>query len=309
MHTTDSPLPAPPARILVIVNPEAGASDPAKVLEKIQVALASHRVPFEIYTTSPDTSVPQVIQQAVLDGFDLFIAAGGDGTVSQTASGLAGLQIPMAILPLGTGNIIAKDLHVPLRLSEALDLVFKPHKLICIDGLKVGSDYFFLNVSFGFSANIFKHVDRREKKRLGIFYYVWKILLQLVGVQPVRFTLIVDGRRISVAASDVMVANTVLIGMHPFALDPDARMDDGKLSACVIRARNVFDYLRIAWNVLMRRTKIAREVQWIDVQQRIEVRSQRVLPVQGDGDIIGVTPVEVEFVPGLVRVIVPLSYR
>jgi diacylglycerol kinase (ATP) len=294
---------------MVIFNPEAGLANPDVIQRKINSYLTGYQIPFQMHVTNPQEKISQFVREAGTNGYDLILAAGGDGTVSQVANGIAGSPLPMAILPNGTGNIIAKDLQIPLRLVDALDLVFKlEHKAISLDAMKVHQNFYILIVSAGFSAHIFESMRREEKKRLGIFSYPVRGMMQLAGIQPTRFTLIVDGRKLRFAGSDVLVTNSAIIGWRPLKLDPDARMDDGRLSVCVLRTRNLFDYIHIAWELLAQRQRVARELKIVDVERQVEIHARRKLLVQGDGDVIGKTPVLVEFVPHLIRCIVPMSY-
>src|ERR1044071_4977477 len=93
----------------VVINPVAGLSEPGTVREKIESALQSHEIPFEIYETTGNENLRQKIRNAVQQGFKLFISAGGDGTLSGVIDGLVGTQIPLVILPTGTWNTVRSE--------------------------------------------------------------------------------------------------------------------------------------------------------------------------------------------------------
>ncbi len=296
-------------KVFVVFNPGAGMSDPNMILRKIQLELEKRKLVYEIHQTSLEDPISNGVRDAIQNGFDLIIAVGGDGTVSRVASSVVGTATPMAIIPTGTGNIIAKDLQIPLRFSEAINLIFSPDRRETkIDVMKVGEEFYILNVSSGFSAYMVDNIDRKVKRRFGMLAYVWKGVLQLVGLQPIRFRLDLDGEPLHFSASDVLITNSAVIGWYPLMLDPEERMDDGRLSMCIMRARNLFDFIKIGINMVLGRQKSIYELAFLEVKRYVKVDANKSLLVQGDGDLIGTTPFVLEFFPNLVKMIVPKDY-
>ena len=101
----------------------------------------------------------------------LVIAAGGDGTLVGVANGLVHSPVPLGILPLGTGNDLARALLIPLKLDEAMELLVSDHVVMEIDALQVGERYFFSNVSVGISPKMMKDTKSADKKRFGRLAY------------------------------------------------------------------------------------------------------------------------------------------
>src|ERR671913_53661 len=91
-----------PPKTMVVMNPVSGTLQPETKRETIQTVLQAHNVPFEMYETTGEENIRQVVRDAVQQGFGLFLATGGDGTVAAVASGLIDTQIPLAIIPTGT---------------------------------------------------------------------------------------------------------------------------------------------------------------------------------------------------------------
>ena len=141
-------------RTYVVLNPVAGVSEPGSVREKIESALQSRDVPVEIYETTGEEDIKQLVREAVKKGFQLFISAGGDGTLSSVIDGLVGTEIPLVIIPTGTWNALARALDIPLQVDQAVDLLFQEHSIRTIDAMDVNGSYFVLSVSAGICRRV-----------------------------------------------------------------------------------------------------------------------------------------------------------
>ncbi len=151
-------------KIYVVYNPKAGGQGEADAL---RAALAKHFLPtqwsVDLHETVENEDVTASCRAACDRGLSLMVSAGGDGTLVSVANALVNRQIPLGILPLGTGNLLAKVLGVPLKLEEAIQLLVGDHTTTKIDALKVGERYFFSNVSVGISPTIMGETKTAEK--------------------------------------------------------------------------------------------------------------------------------------------------
>ena len=107
-------------KVFIIQNPVAGTQPAEDVVAAIEDYFKAQECEFKIHQTEEDENVAEIVARAKTEGFDLFVAAGGDGTVSDVATELVGGKIPMAILPVGTGNALARDLNIPVKPKNAL---------------------------------------------------------------------------------------------------------------------------------------------------------------------------------------------
>jgi diacylglycerol kinase (ATP) len=96
-----------------------------------------------------------------------------------------------------------------------------------------------------------------------------------------------------------------MLGMQPFRWGPHIRPDDGRIDVCVLSARSLSDYLRVGWQVLIGHRRRSPNIRYYSAERSVVVDADRPLPVQGDGEILGETPVRVEVVPDAVAVVVP----
>ncbi|HUF00044.1 MAG TPA: diacylglycerol kinase family protein [Anaerolineales bacterium] len=291
----------------VVLNPVAGVSEPGTVRERIEAALQAHDIPVEIYETTGDEDIKQLVRDAVKHGFKLFISAGGDGTLSSVIDGLVGTELPLVILPTGTWNALARALDIPLQLDESIDLLFQPHLIQTIDAMDVDGNYFVLSVSAGIGALTMKDVERDDKRRLGKFADLRKALAELLEFRSYQFEVKIDGKPANFRASELMVTNTSILGIKALQLDPSIRMDDGKLNVCRIYANSITDYLKLGVSMFRGDQKRNWNVLCMEALEEVEIRCWKKLPVQGDGDLIGQLPITVKIRPKAIQIVTPVN--
>lgn len=293
------------AKAFVVINPMAGSGGPDRIVQTVQERLEGAGCSYEICRASEWRAIRKAVQTAVREGCDLCVAAGGDGTVSRVASGLVNTGIPLAILPTGTGNVLGRDLGIPGTLQGALRLLCGEHTTRAIDAMAIGDRFLFLAVGVGVSALVMRDTGQAEKRRFGRVAYLWTGLKALLGLQPRRFRLRIDGQRHDLQAAEVEVANLGAVGEPAIRWGPHVCVDDGMVDICVVRARSVLDLLRIASSVLLGRQRSEPNLHFLQAQHEVRIAADLRLPVQGDGDFIGYTPVRIRVVPGALKVIVP----
>jgi YegS/Rv2252/BmrU family lipid kinase len=291
----------------VVINPVAGVSQAEIVREKIQSALETREIPLEIYETSVKDDLKQQVHKAVKQGFELFISAGGDGTLSSVIDGLVGTEIPLVIIPTGTWNALAQALDIPLQIDNAIELLFQEHRIQIIDAMQIEQRYYVLSVSAGVGSRTMEEVKREEKRRFGRFADLRIALGNLLEFRSYRFEVKIDGHLKKFRASDLMVANSGILGLKAIQLDPGIRMDDGKLNVCRISANTINDYLKLAVSMLRGDQKYKWNVICVEALKEVEIRCKKRLPVQGDGDLIGHLPVTVKIRPKAVRIVTPVQ--
>src|ERR1043165_5916261 len=214
----------------VVINPVAGLSQVETVRGKIETALRERDIPFEVYETTGNDILRKTLRKAVQQGYKLFFAAGGDGTLSGVIDGLAGTDIPLVIIPTGTWNTVAQIMNIPLDLDGAINLLFQEHIVRTVDALQVDQSFFILSVSAGVGSQTMEGVKRHEKRRFGKLVDLWKGLQQLMEFRSFPFEVTIDGKLSRFRASELLVANSASLGLKALRLDPGIRMNDGKLN-------------------------------------------------------------------------------
>ncbi|HET9967154.1 MAG TPA: diacylglycerol kinase family protein, partial [Streptosporangiaceae bacterium] len=247
---------------------------------------------------------PALTRLAVEAGADLVVAAGGDGTVRACAEALAGTGIPLAIVPLGTANLVARALGVPGQAGRALEVAFDGRDQPVDLGRVAAADegiVFAAMAGIGLDAAVVGAAWPWVKRRVGWVAYGMAAVPRL-GWPASDFTIRVDGAApVRRRARSVVVANA---GLLPggFTLLPAARLDDGLLDVGILAPAGGWDWLRLGGKVLGGRVLDGRMPggrvlgEWVlgapsrglagGRGRLVEVSADRVLPRQADGEIL-----------------------
>ncbi len=292
-------------RTMLVYNPTAGQ---AEALEsEIAAAIAvwrAHGWQVDRQPTTCSGDGRRLARLAAESGYDLVIAAGGDGTINEVVNGLVGTATALAPLPLGTMNVWARELGLPLqpRAAAAALLDWNPRR---IDLGKAGDRYFLLMAGIGFDAAITAAVGAAEKRRLGALAYVLRGFEIALRIRGARTRLVLDGRTVKGRVLMVLVGNSQLYG-GLVKITHRASIDDGLLDVCVIYGDNVLSALRHTLAILRRRYSHDPQIAYYRART-IQISARPRLPVQVDGDPIGQTPMTFEVVPGALSALLPPS--
>ena len=283
------------------------------------------------FETTEEVTGRAVAGSAVRRGADVVIAAGGDGTVRAVAEGLRGTDVPLALLPAGTGNLLARNLELPLTdLEAAVKVAFSGTdraidlgiaRIVRTDG--DSSEHAFLVMAgLGLDAKMIKHTSQKLKKAVGWLAYVDGIARSLPELRPLRVSYrLDDGPTRSMSAHTIIVGNC---GLLPggLLLMPEAKPDDGLLDIAALRPRGPFGWAKVwrkvAWeNGVLRKSAIGRRIVDLskDVRDVTYLRGrelaltvERAEEFQLDGDEFGeAESVRIWVEPGALTVRMPAS--
>ena len=232
--------------------------------------------------TTADDPGTGLARDAVRAGARLIVAVGGDGTVRACAQALAGTAVPLAIVPRGTANLAARALGIPSRLDAALACGLTGHDrridLAAADGLT-----FVAMAGLGTDAAVVGAAPAGLKARTGWLAYAAAGAWHVPG-RPAAFDISLDGMPLACQARSVVVGNA---GLLPggFVLLPAARLDDGQLDVGVLAPASLLGWARVARRVL---TASPRDDRYLARYRarRVEIRADRELPRQADGEMI-----------------------
>lgn len=292
-------------RIFVILNPVAGHSDLPQFYQLVNDCVERHGCEYKVYETGPDDDLAQVARRAVAEGYEIVAAAGGDGTVSAVANALIQTDIPLGIIPVGTGNQLAREVSIPIEIKGALDLIAGEHSFRCIDVGRLKDRFLLLNVSVGLSPRMMQEADHETKQSFGFAAYLWIFFKELLGLHSLPFRLKIDDRPYRVWATELLVANAGGLGTAFVRWGSNIRIDDGQFNVCIVHAHTLWHYIKLAWDILFRNTERNPYIDIIPARQTISIRTARPMAVQADGEVIGQTPVDVEIMPSALKLIVP----
>jgi len=240
------------------------------------------------YTTIEDPG-SGMAERAAVSGADLVMVCGGDGTVREVCAELAGTGIPVGIIPAGTGNLLARNLDIPLYLRSAIDVALNGQDR-AIDLVKVGGDgiedtHFMVMAGMGFDAAIMEGVNEDIKKKIGWVAYV------VSGMRSLMFPAIKVEVQIDDEEPTVHRARTVLVGNVGFLqagmpLLPDAAIDDGVLDVVILHPKQFLSWIPLAVRVL-RKSATVDELIDRRTGARVRIKAATDTPRQLDGDSIG----------------------
>jgi diacylglycerol kinase (ATP) len=240
------------------------------------------------------------------EGYDRVLAMGGDGTAAAVCQALDGAPVPLGILPAGTGNLVARELGIPLNPVDAFALATAPDaKTRAIDAMRIEGRMFLLNAGVGVNAETIDKTSRLGKTLFGRSAYIGTAVWKVLESKSIPLEIEVDGAMFAFKATDVLISNCGGLAhiLHPNA--PDIQPDDGRLDICVacmkIPLQYPWYYLR-RWLFPRLQNKIIHE---FTAARQVAVMSAVPVAVQADGDIIGETPATVRLVPHAVRILVP----
>lgn len=234
-----------PSRLAVVYNPTKVGIDEVRRLAEGRASRHGWTDPVFYETTEEDPGTGQAARAAA-DGVGLVIACGGDGTVRSVAQGLLGTSVPMGVVPLGTGNLLARNLGVPLDdvdralrvamsgRSRAIDL----GEVHYTDGDGVShDDVFLVMLGAGMDADMIAGTDDKLKARVGWLAYVGAFANTLLRGHRIRVEYALDdGSPIQTRARTLLVANCGML-QAGMVLLPDAVIDDGLLDVLALRAK------------------------------------------------------------------------
>jgi diacylglycerol kinase (ATP) len=248
-------------------------------------------------------------RRAVRDGRDVVVAVGGDGAVLQAATVLADTTVALGIIPTGTGNLLAGNLHIPNGRDQAIEVVLtgRPRRIdmgqVAIGGKRRA---FTVACGIGYDAKVMDATKPEQKLRWGKLAYLANALRQTGSIHNSPHEITLDGVRSTMDAAQVFIAN--FGRMLPF-VQPRRRIrgDDGLLDVIVVRAAGPIPGLLAGWEAMLQKDLGESPGGHVFRAQahEIRVRSEPKRLVETDGSVAGRTPIDVSIRPRALTVIVP----
>ncbi len=288
---------------VVVVNPAAGRGRALRLVPEVRAGLKRRHIPHIVHVSRGPHEPEEIAREAAEGGAPALVAIGGDGLAGMVANGLTGSSTALALIPGGTGDDFARTLGLSRRRPlEALDLLADPHPRIVDLGLVTIGEfrrYFVAVASAGFDAEVAQVAN--GIRHGGRMKYVLALFKTLRRFEPLDLEVVVDGARSSVPAMLIAIGNGPTYG-GGMQVTPGARIDDGELEACVVRAlgrgRFLATFPRVYRGNHVRHPKVA-----MLHGQRFEVSADRPTRVFADGESVGGLPATFEVVPDALRVL------
>ena len=217
-----------------------------KIREEIRIKFDRNKYQVKISESSFKGETKTLAKEAILDKTDLIVACGGDGTINEILNEIKERGLKIAIVPIGSGNGVARHFNIPIDISRSLDLILK-QKYTYVDIGKVNETFFLGNVAFGLGADFIKNYQKiKYQALLGYFLAFVKTLF---FIKEKHFIIDTDGERITATPLILIVSNTNQQGYN-FTITPKAKTDDGLLDMVIIENLSYFKNIKIIFKII-----------------------------------------------------------
>lgn len=234
--------------------------------------------------------------------YDAVISAGGDGTFRWLLKILASRDVPVGVVPMGTGNVLANEIGMPATPSALADVLIAGPELTLQAALANGEP-FFLMAGAGFDGDVVRRLDSNLKQRVGKLSFVLPVLKAL-AVRPTEIEVEIDGETFT--AGWVVASRARCYGGR-FVIAPDASLKSRGMQVVLFRSLSRLVRLRQLLSLVAGRLDREPSVETV-YGRHIRIRSAAQVPVQLDGDAAGTTPVEITLTGPRARLIVPRRF-
>ncbi len=276
-------------RLAVILNPvKVEDVGQFQAIVSAMAVEAGWSTPTWHLTTVEDSGTGQAHEAAVA-GADLAIVCGGDGTVREVCAELAGTGIPVGIVPAGTGNLLARNLDIPLYVRAAIDVALSGQDraidMVSVTGDGLDKTHFMVMAGMGLDAALMEGVSEELKAKVGWLAYVWSALKSLMF--PVtKVEISIDGGEPTTHRARTIVVGNVGYLQAGMPLLPDATIDDGLLDVVILYPRRFLSWLPMVYRVLAKRPRTDDAINRM-TGRTVSIKAASDTPRQLDGDSVG----------------------
>lgn len=294
----------------LIFNPAAGQSDPVRDLETIKTLLSAE-YDLDIQFTSEEVDAGELAEQAVKNGVEMLLAAGGDGTLSAVAEATVGTNIPVGAIARGTANAFAAALGLPNTIEQACQMILNGQTRKVDAGRCNGKSMVLLS-EIGFGAEAIKNASRESKNRWGMLAYVISGIQQLKDLKTFSVKIEVEDKIIHLnEINSVAVANvapsTSILAQGPAGIIGN----DGLLDVTIIAVEKWTEAIAASYRLLqsgLSGNAVDHEgIGYLRTKQ-VKVTTEPPQKVVLDGEVVGTTPILVECIPDGLTIFVPETY-
>lgn len=292
-------------KILFIVNPVSGTKSKEKFLGELRHRMMSTSYEWRVLTTERRGHAVEMAREAAADATDVVVAIGGDGTVNEVGCGLADSDTSMGIIPMGSGNGLARDLGIPMSPSGALSyLLANIEKSVRIDRCVINGNNFFCTAGTGFDARVSAEYARRNSEgHRGLITYVLAAIKEWFSDNTRILRISYDDEPATEIKSFLLTcANASQYGNDAF-IAPHASMRDGRIDIVVIKPVRIWHIPRLAYQLFHKKIDRNRHVV-VRRAKKVVISTDNAEPFHFDGDNgEAVNRFEVEIIPSSLKIV------
>jgi diacylglycerol kinase (ATP) len=282
---------------LIILNPAADSERAQRRQAHVQSLARDCLVCATTYTGEAEA----MARRGAEEGFEKIVAAGGDGTINEVVNGLAGTGTTLGLLPIGTMNVFATEIGLPVHDLELCWDIVKGDSTRAVDLPKANQKFFVQLAGVGLDAQVVKETSAQLKRSFGPLSYVISAV-QIAARKPPKLFIQSDDTSID-EGSFVLVGNGRLYG-GPFPFFKRAALDDGLLDVVVFKRLGYLEIIKYLQDVVFSSNIRVPEIEYFQTA-RLRVESDQTVPVELDGELVGNCPVEFSIQESSLRVLVP----
>ncbi|MFI2810210.1 MULTISPECIES: lipid kinase [Microbulbifer] len=294
-------MPSAPLRALLVLNPKSRSGSSADLDAGLALLRDAGMEVEEVASSSPEETREAIRSRC--GEFDLVIIGGGDGTISSAAGVLLECKLPLAILPLGTANDLARSLGIGNDLQQAFSVIAANHRRQ-IDLGEVNGKYFFNVANIGLGVMVTRELSDEVKQRWGVFSYLRALGLALARSNQFRVRLMIDGQKRVLRSIQLAIGNGRFYGGGN-VVDDDSTIDDGLLNLYSLRPQRLWELLTLAPLLRGGRHDLARRVFNTSGREIELVTVPEGMEVHADGEPVTRTPAMFRVLPRVLEVVVP----
>ncbi|MBB4035993.1 YegS/Rv2252/BmrU family lipid kinase [Dysgonomonas hofstadii] len=288
-------------KVYVIINPKSGTSSKQNLPHKIADTFDAHLFDVHIFITGYAGHGSEIAQQAVKEKADYVIAVGGDGTVNEVARALVDSDTALGILPLGSGNGLARDLNISIEVKKALS-VLTEENVISIDYGKVNDRIFFCTCGVGFDAEV--AAMSSGKKNRGSLMYFKNMLEMFFKQKPQTYEIICPEGTIKDEAFVVTCANASQYGYNAH-IAPHADIQDGMMNIAILKPLSILDVAQTSLQLFAKKIdENSKMIELVTNEVTIKREKEGLMHIDGDPVKMG-KEINVKIIPQGLKVLVP----
>ncbi|WP_284141382.1 MULTISPECIES: diacylglycerol kinase [unclassified Virgibacillus] len=291
----------------IIYNPTSGREAFKRELPNVLERFEKAGYETSAHATTCEGDAINAAKVAVERGFDIIVAAGGDGTINEVINGMAEQpNLPkLGVIPVGTTNDFARALHIPKEINKAVDVILENGSML-IDIGKV-NDHYFMNIAGGGKlTELTYEVPSKLKTMLGQLAYYMKGIEMLPSLKPTRARIEYDGNVIEEDIMLFLISNTNSVGGFE-KLAPDADLTDGYFDLLILKKANLAEFIRIA-SLALRGAHLEEKHLIYTKAKRIKVEPEEKMQLNIDGEYGGLLPGEFVNLQQHIEFFVPQSF-
>jgi diacylglycerol kinase (ATP) len=218
-------------KIVFVINPISGMIKKENVGNQIALYIDKEKFDYQIINTEYAAHAIEITAYAVSNGADIIVAVGGDGSVNEVVNGLKGSNVKLGIIPLGSGNGLARFLKIPFQIKTAIEVLNKGN-FTAVDTVNVNDRVFLSIAGIGFDALVAKRFAKYHKR--GFWSYFTIATKEYRMYRPKKYQLTLNGETITQRALMIVFANSDQFGYNT-SIAPHALINDGLIDVCILK--------------------------------------------------------------------------